>query len=121
MKTTLLFVALLSPVFAQAESFETTCMSRDKSLVLEVSLEFEGSFAEMPNEAAAQATVKIVRRKGQTGTLTLDMTGTANSSAKGPYYELNAEDGTSLMISAPASGSPSEFTVKGKTTFVTCD
>lgn len=121
MKKILVLAALLAPVFAQAENFETNCTSRDKSLALKAEIEFEGSFSDMPNEAEAQATVQILRRKGQTGSVSFEMSGTANSSAKGPYYELSAEDGTSLMISAPASGSPSEFTYKGKTSFVFCD
>lgn len=121
MRTLSLLVALLAPLFVEAEIDESSCANRDRSLVLEVAYDYTGSATEMAADVAAVALVKIVRQKGRTGVEEIRMSGTGNSTTKGPGFEFKGQDGSEFVLSPPASSFPSELKRNGQTISLKCD
>lgn len=127
MKKVVILLALLAPVFAQAENVKETCITNDQAqevVSLDVQYSFEGSFDEMASKIEVPVTAKVrMNMHLELGpSKIIEMNGTGVYSAKGPFFELSSADGkSSLFISAVASGSPSEFVFNGKKFEVFCD
>jgi hypothetical protein len=121
LKTLLVLLALVSPLLAHAEVDESSCVSRDRATAIEVAYYFDGTYENIADNTPVVALVKYTKVAGKTAFTSVKMNGQVNESAKGPYFELKADDGSTLFLSAPASKSPSELKSNGKTLEVFCD
>jgi hypothetical protein len=111
-------VLVLAPALALAEP-NIVCESSKKTtlIVLTDIQEADGTNGDFN----VKAKLIVAKSNGNLDGGEVTVSGTKSLSAKGYYYELTGGDGYSLLVSAPASYSPSELKVRKNTIDLNCN
>lgn len=118
----LALLMILSAGFAHAENEQFICAGGNDATVVEVNMQFKGSFDDVLNkDQAALGTLKIVKFAGQAVNREAKVSGVISYTAKGPFYDTKGGGVDRFFVSAPASEFPSTLQINGVEVPLNCN